>query len=146
MCLDCPVYHLKPFIISCSPITHEKYQCFNNNTAVIAQVEVENGRTTECLRLNKEYLMLTEEQKHKFLSAFSPMVWRIINQDYPPAAVSQCTFLLQAISKGSILRLSSKWKYIREGSSAQFPFFCLFKSFSKQIFTEHIEEALGICQ
>lgn len=75
---------------------------------MIAQIGVEEGRTTECLRLNQECPMLTEEQKHKFLSAFSPLVWRIINHNYSPATASQCPFLLQAVDRGSILKSSSK--------------------------------------
>lgn len=90
--------------------------------------------------------MLTEEQKHKPLSSFSSQVWRIINHNYCRVTASQYLFLLQAVSKGSILRYSSWQKYTTEGGSAQFPFFCSFNVFSKQLFTEHTEEALGICQ
>ena len=88
-------YHLR------LPKTREEYCCFNNNIAVFAQIEVENGRSTECLRLNKECLMLTEEQKHKSLSSFSSQVWRIINHNYCRVTASQYLFLLQAVSKAS---------------------------------------------
>lgn len=73
-------------------------------------MEVENTRSTACLELSKECLMLTA-QKHKSPSAFSPLVWRIIHHSYCTAASPShhllpplpCPFLLQAVSKGSIL-------------------------------------------
>ena len=93
-------------------------------------MELENTRSTVCLGLSKECLMLTA-QKHKSPSAFSPLVWRIIHHSYCPEASPSHHLLLQAVSKGSILGCSSCQKCSREGSFAQFPSFCSLSVFSK---------------
>ena len=134
-----PVYHLKSIIISSCPITCEEYQCFKKYIKQCLHKWSWRIPEAQCVW---DWARSVWCSQHRSINLRLPsLLWcggsfiTVTVQKQAPATTSSlplpCPFLLQAVSKGSILGCSSCQKCSREGSFAQFPSFCSLSVFSK---------------